>query len=170
MSPSEVEIDRLISRAQLGDSGALNELCSRYRPFLQTIATMKVGRSLEQRVDASDIVQETEIEMVRGIQGFRGSTEPELSAWLKQMLRRNIADKVRDHRAGIRDLRREQYLDGGTASASLTWKHPVGREESPSQFVMHGESALRFAAALQALPEAQSEVLRMRYMEELKVS
>jgi RNA polymerase sigma-70 factor (ECF subfamily) len=170
MDPSEVEIDRLISRAQLGDRDALNELCSRYRPFLQTIAAMKVGRALEQRVDASDIVQETEIEMVRGIQGFRGNTEPELSAWLKQILRRNIADKVRDNRAGIRDLRREQYLDGASASASLTWMHPVGREDSPSQFVMNGEAALRFATALQALPDIQAEVLRMRYMEGMKLS
>jgi RNA polymerase sigma-70 factor (ECF subfamily) len=170
MDPSEVEIDRLIPLAQLGDERALNELCTRYRPFLQTIATMKVGRALEQRVGASDIVQETEIEMVRGIQGFRGSTEPELSAWLKQMLRRNIADKVRDNRAGIRDLRREQNIDGGTASASLTWMQPLAREDSPSTFVMNGETALRFAAALQALPTIQADVLRMRYMEGMKLN
>jgi RNA polymerase sigma factor (sigma-70 family) len=35
---------------------------------------------------------------------------------------------------------------------------------------MNGEVALRFAAALQALPDIQSEVLRMRYMEGMKLS
>src|SRR6185295_19116945 len=103
---------------QMGDREALSQLCARYRPFLEMIATMKVGRALERRVDASDIVQDTEMEMVRVIQDFRGATEAELSAWLKQMLRRNIADKVRDNRAAIRDLRRERYLDGAAASAS----------------------------------------------------
>ncbi len=154
----------------MGDREALSQLCARYRPFLQTVAAMKLGRAIERRVDTSDIVQETELEMVRGIQNFRGSTEPELSAWLKQMLRRNIADKVRDNRAAIRDLRREQYLDGACASATITWTQPTGREASPSQMVMNGEAALRFAAALQALPEDQSTVVRMRYMESMKLS
>ncbi|HEX5471619.1 MAG TPA: sigma-70 family RNA polymerase sigma factor [Lacipirellulaceae bacterium] len=169
MIPPEVEIDRLIALAQVGDRDALGQLCARYRPFLQMIATMKVGRALERRMDASDIVQETEIEMVRGIQDFRGKTEPEMSAWLKQMLRRNIADKVRDNRAAIRDLRREQYLDGASASASITWMQPTGREESPSQFVMNGEAALSFALALQSLPPEQGAVVRMRYLEGLKL-
>jgi RNA polymerase sigma-70 factor (ECF subfamily) len=170
MDLSDVEIDRLISRAQLGDRDALNQLCTRYRPFLQTIAVMKIGRALERRVDASDIVQDTEIEMVRGIGEFRGTTEAELSAWLKQVLRRNIADKVRDNRAAIRDLRREKYLDGAEASASITWMQPTGRDASPSQFVMNGEAALRFAAALQSLPAEQGAVVRMRYMEGMKLS
>ncbi len=170
MVPPEVEIERLISAAQMGDRGALSLLCERYRPFLQTIATMKIGRALERRVDASDIVQETELEMVRGIQEFRGKTEPELSAWLKQMLRRNISDKVRDNRAAIRDLRREMYLDGASASASLTWMQPADRDGTPSQFVMNGEAALRFALALQSLPEDQAAVVRMRYLEGMKLS
>ncbi|MEX2308950.1 MAG: sigma-70 family RNA polymerase sigma factor [Pirellulales bacterium] len=169
MIPSEGEIDRLISRAQAGDQDALSQLCASYRPFLQTIAQLKLGRVMERRVDASDIVQETEIEMVRGIRAFRGKTEPELSAWLKQMLRRNIADKVRDNRAAIRDLRREQYLDGESPSASITWMQPVGREATPSQFVIHGEAALRFAAALESLPEDQRTVVRMRYIEGMKL-
>jgi RNA polymerase sigma-70 factor, ECF subfamily len=163
------DIARLIAQAQVGDRDALSQLCARYRPFLQTIATMKVGRAMERRLNASDIVQETEIEMVQGIQDFRGNTEPELSAWLKQMLKRNIADKVRNNRAAVRDLRREQYLDGMSASASLTWVQPMGRDASPSQLVMHGEAALRFAKALQSLPEDQSAVVRMRYMEGMKV-
>ena len=97
MIPSEGDIDRLIAQAQTGDQDALSQLCARYRPFLQTIAALKLGRGMERRVDASDIVQETEIELVRGIHAFRGKSEPELSAWLKQMLKRNIADKVRDN-------------------------------------------------------------------------
>jgi RNA polymerase sigma-70 factor (ECF subfamily) len=166
---SDGEIDRLISRAQAGDQDALSQLCACYRPFLQTIAALKLGRAIERRVDASDVVQETEIEMVRGIRTFRGKTEPELSAWLKQMLRRNIADKVRDNRAAIRDLRREHYLDGQGASASVTWVQPAGRDATPSQFVMNGEAALRFAAALESLPEDQRVVVRMRYMEDMKL-
>jgi RNA polymerase sigma-70 factor (ECF subfamily) len=166
---SEGEIGRLISRAQTGDPDALSQLCACYRPFLQTIAALKLGRATQRRIDASDIVQETEIEMVRGIRAFRGKTEPELSAWLKQMLKRNIADKVRDNRAAIRDLRREQYLDGHESSASITWVQPAGRDATPSQFMIHGEAALQLAAALATLPEDQRAVVRMRYLEGMKL-
>jgi RNA polymerase sigma-70 factor (ECF subfamily) len=170
MLSSDGQIGRLISQAHSGDQEALGQLCAQYRPFLQTIAAVKLGRTMERRIDASDIVQETELEMVRGFPEFRGATEPEFSAWLKQILRRNIADKVRDNRAAIRDLRREQYLDGADSSASITWAQPTGRESSPSQFVMKGEAALRFAAALEALPVDQRTVVRMRYMEGLKLN
>jgi RNA polymerase sigma-70 factor (ECF subfamily) len=169
MLPSDGQIGPLILRAQSGDQDALSQLCARYRPFLEVIAAVKLGRGIVRRVDASDIVQETELEMVRGFKDFRGATEPELSAWLKTMLRRNIADKVRDNRAAIRDLRRERYLDGVDASASITWTNPAGREASPSQLVMNGEAALRFAAALEALPVDQRTVVRMRYMEGMKL-
>jgi RNA polymerase sigma-70 factor (ECF subfamily) len=170
MVPSDVEVDRLIARAQMGDREALGQLCARYRPYLRIIAANMVGQALERRADASDIVQETEIEMVRGIQDFRGTTEPELSAWLKTMLRRNVADKVRYNRAPKRDQRREQYLDGASESASITWMQPVGREESPSRLVMNGEAALRFAEALEALAEDQRDVVRMRFMGGMKLS
>jgi len=164
------DIPRLIARAQTGDQDALNQLCAHYRPFLQTIAAIKVGRSLERRLNASDIVQETSLDMIRGLREFRGTSEPELSAWLKQILKRNIADKVRNNRAAVRDLRREEYLDGAGESASITWMQPVGRDQSPSQLVMNGESALRFAMALQSLPEDQCTVVRMRYMEGMKLA
>jgi RNA polymerase sigma-70 factor (ECF subfamily) len=166
---SEGEIDRLIPKARSGDQDALSQLCACYRPYLQTMAALKIGRGMERRVDASDVVQETEIDMVRGIGMFRGKTESELSAWLKQMLRRNIANKVRDNQAAIRDLRRETYLDVQNPSASITWLQPAGREPTPSQFVMNGEAALRFAAALESLPEAQREIVRMRYIEGMKL-
>jgi RNA polymerase sigma-70 factor (subfamily 1) len=169
MVPSDAEISRLIPKAREGDEDALSRLCACYRPYLQTMAAMKIGRLFERRVDASDVVQETEIDMVRGIRAFRGKTEAELSAWLKQALRRNIANKVRDNQAAVRDLRRETYLDAQNPSASITWLQPAGREPTPSQFVMNGEAALRFAAALEALPEPQREIIRMRYLEGKKL-
>jgi RNA polymerase sigma-70 factor, ECF subfamily len=167
---SDGDVPRLIARAQMGDSEALNQLCAHYRPFLRTIASIKVGRALERRLNASDIVQETAMEMVQGLPEFRGTTEPELSAWLKQILKRNIADKVRNNRAAMRDLRREEYLDGGGESASISWFQPAGRDESPSQLVMNGEAALRFAMALQSLPEDQCTVVRMRHIEGMKLA
>jgi RNA polymerase sigma-70 factor (ECF subfamily) len=169
MIPADGEIDRLIPRARLGDQSALSQLCACYRPYLETIAALKIGRAFERRVDASDIVQETEIDLVRGIRDFRGKSEPEFSAWLKQMLHRNIVNKVRDNQAAIRDVRRETYLDGHNHSASITWWQPAGRDPTPSQLVIHGEAALRFAAALQSLPEAQREIIRMRYIEGMKL-
>ena len=47
---------------------------------------------------------------------------------------------------------------------------PVGRDPTPSRLVMNGEAALRFAAALESLPEDQRLAVRMRYLEGLKLA
>ena len=114
-------------------------------------------------------MQQTELEAVRDIDKFRGSTEEEFSAWMKQILRRNLATLFRAHRAAKRDVAREQYLDDGDPSASLTWMHPVAVGRSPSQRVMKGESALRLAAALESLPENQRDAVRFRHLEGMKI-
>src|SRR5262245_28133583 len=107
MTDSATELTELIRRARGGDRDALNQLCAKYRPFLRLIAKSGVGAEVNRRAETSDVVQLTELDVAQSIQDFRGSTEPEFSAWLKRILHRNIADAVRNNRAAKRDLRRE---------------------------------------------------------------
>ncbi len=44
-------------------------------------------------------------EALEAIPKFRGQAEPEFSAWIHQIQRRNIANVARDHRAAKRDVR-----------------------------------------------------------------
>ena len=52
------------------------------------------------QLDASDLVQETFLKAHREFAQFVGSSEPELVAWLRQILVRTLANQAKHHRAG----------------------------------------------------------------------
>jgi RNA polymerase sigma-70 factor (ECF subfamily) len=161
---SSRELDRLLNESRV-DSQAAVRLLDLYRPVLCLIAEQMVGHGMRRREDASDIVQQTVMEAFAAFSQFRGQTEAEFSAWLKQILRRNVANLVRDNRAAKRDVRREQYLDVPDGSVSMTWLQPVGNLTPPSQHVIKAEAALNLAHAIDALPDAQRTAVRLRHLE-----
>lgn len=166
MSENDPKLADLILRAQNGDDAAVNQLLIEYRPFLRLVADQAIGQVIRRREDASDIVQQTELEAYRAIADFRGNSEPEFSAWIKQILRRNVSNLVRDNWAAKRDQRREQYLDNTDQSVSLTWVSPQGgQSSSPSQHVIRAEAALQLAKALEEIPESQRIAIRMRHLQ-----
>jgi RNA polymerase sigma-70 factor (ECF subfamily) len=158
------ELETLL-RASRTDPIAADQLLERYRPVLNLIAQQMIGAGLQRREDASDIVQRTSLEAYAAFEQFRGESEPEFSAWLKQILRRNVTNLVRDNRAAKRDVRREQYLDAGEDSVSVTWMQPAGRSTTPSQCLIKAEAAVNLAEALDELPESQRDAVRMRHLE-----
>jgi len=161
---SSRDLQRLLSESRT-DPDAADRLLELYRPVLRLIADQLIGAGLRRREDASDIVQRTVLEAYAAFEKFRGQSEPEFSAWLRQILRRNVTNLVRDNRAAKRDVRREQYLDAAEGSVSVTWMQPAGKTSSPSLRVIKAESALNLAQALDTLPEPQRIAVRMRHLE-----
>ena len=56
----------------------------RHRSWLGLLARLQVEPRFRAKFDASDIVQQTLLEAVRDWPKFRGGTEAELAAWLRQ--------------------------------------------------------------------------------------
>ena len=158
------ELLRLLREARTSPE-ATDRLLQLYRPVLKLMAEQMIGPGLQRREDASDIVQRTTLEAYAAFEQFQGGSEPELSAWLKQILRRNVTNLVRDNRAAKRDVRREQYLDAAEGSVSVTWMQPAGRGTTPSQRVIKAEAALNLAHAIDELPEQQRIAVRMRHLD-----
>jgi RNA polymerase sigma-70 factor (ECF subfamily) len=161
---SSRELQHLLSESR-ADGEAAARLLDWYRPALRLIAEQMIGPAMRRREDASDIVQQTVAEAYAALAQFNGKTEPEFSAWLKQILRRNVSNLVRDNRAAKRDVRREQYLDAGQGSVSVTWLQPVDQVTPPSQYVIKAEAALNLARAIDELPDGQRTAVRMRHLE-----
>ena len=161
---SSRELQRLLIESRT-DPEAADRLLALYRPALKVIAEQMVGPALQRREDASDIVQRTVLEAYAAFEQFNGGSESEFSAWLKQILRRNVTNLVRDNRAAKRDVRKEQYLDAAENSCSVTWMQPAGRGTSPSMRLIKAEAALNLTAAIEALPESQRIAVRMRHLQ-----
>src|ERR1044072_9287803 len=127
---TSLQLQHLLTNSRT-DRNAADRLLESYRPLLRLIAQQMVGPGLQRREDASDIVQRTVLEAYAALEQFHGGSEAEFSAWLKQILRRNVTNLVRDNRAAKRDVRREQYLDAAEGTVSVTWMQPAGRGTSP---------------------------------------
>jgi RNA polymerase sigma-70 factor, ECF subfamily len=136
----------------------------RYRDYLRLLARMQLDPKLQPRVDASDVVQQTFLQAQQALPDFRGNTDAELAAWLRQILSRNLAHVVRDHHRDRRDIARERSLDAALDASSIRLERWLAAQQSsPSQQAQRNEELLRLAQVLAGLPEAQREAIVLHY-------
>jgi RNA polymerase sigma-70 factor (ECF subfamily) len=168
MSPRDAIPKELLEQARAGDETALGQLLELYRNYLRLVARALIGQSLRVRLDASDLVQETFLKAHRDFAGFLGSTEPELTAWLRQILVRTLANQAKHHRRQGRDYRKheslEAMLDRSSAAIHRALETP---SNSPSAHAVQREQAVRLADALEKLPADYREVFILRSLEHI---
>jgi RNA polymerase sigma-70 factor (ECF subfamily) len=148
-------IEQWIAAAAAGSGEALGRLFEVYRPYLLLIANEEVEAQLQAKVGPSDLVQQTFLEGQRDFTGFRGHTEDDLRAWLRQILLHNIANVGRQYRAT--DMRQVSREVGDAAAGSLPDRKP-----SPSSVLAAQEQDAALSRALQHLPADYRDVLRLR--------
>src|SRR5689334_17428277 len=83
MSNAVPSPEQLLSLARAGSSQALGQLLEVYRNYLALLARLQIGRRLQGKVEAADLVQETFLAAHRDFARFRGTTEGELVRWLR---------------------------------------------------------------------------------------
>jgi RNA polymerase sigma-70 factor (ECF subfamily) len=169
MNAPEPDPEQLLRLAQGGDNPALGQLLELYRNYLLLLARMQIGRRLQGKVDAADLVQETFLAAHRDFARFRGTTEGELVNWLRQILAGNLIDLVR-HYCGARrrDVRLERQLaDDLDESSRALGRVLVAPHSTPSQRAIRREQAVLLADALKNLPADYSEVIILHHIERL---
>jgi RNA polymerase sigma-70 factor (ECF subfamily) len=159
----------LLRLARRDPAQALGRLLERYRNYLQLLARLQIGRRLQGKVDASDVVQEVFLEAHRHFDCFAGSEEAQLACWLRQILAARLAKLLRRYlRTRGRDVRLERELTDNIDRSSQMLEHSfVGRESSPSQQAAQRENGVVLAEALGRLPDHYREVLILRHLEDL---
>jgi RNA polymerase sigma-70 factor (ECF subfamily) len=161
--------EQLLSLARTGQGAALGALLERFRNYLTLLARLQIDRRLQGKVDPSDVVQETFLEAHRDFARFRGSSEAELAAWLRQVLAHNLANVLRHYRGTQRrDVRLERQLQVELDQSSRVWDPGlVAQLSSPSQEAARREQMVLVADALAQLPPDYREVLVLRHLEGL---
>ncbi|MBM4070240.1 MAG: sigma-70 family RNA polymerase sigma factor [Planctomycetes bacterium] len=136
----------------------------RFRHYLLMLARLHLGRQLQGKLDASDIVQQTLLQAHRQRDQYRGQDEATRAAWLRKLLAGTLADALRTFGRAKRELGRERSLDAAIADSSLRIQAWLAAEQSsPSQQAARAEQAIRLAEALGQLPDAQREAVELRY-------
>jgi RNA polymerase sigma-70 factor (ECF subfamily) len=167
--PSDlVELQRRIER---GDEAALLDLFTRHRDRLKRMVKLRLDRRLQGRVDASDVLQEASIDVVRRAREYLASPAMPAFLWLRwitgerllSLHRRHLGSKVRD--AGMEVSLHHGALPQAT-SVSLA-AMLLGRLTSPTRAAQRAELQLRLQDALNAMDPVDREILTLRHFEDL---
>ena len=161
--------DELLQQARSGSSEHLGQLLEIYRHYLRLLARIEIGRNLQAKLDASDLVQDTLLEAHRNFPRFQGSSETQFVCWLRQIMAANLANLLRRYLGTQgRDVRLERELAIRLDQSSrLLDRGLVDRGSSPSYQASRREQAVLLADALEKLPEDYREVIVLRHLEGL---
>jgi RNA polymerase sigma-70 factor (ECF subfamily) len=138
----------------------------RFREYLCLLARAHLRPGHKSKIEASDIVQQTLLEAYEQRDQFRGQSDQELAAWLKQALAHNLADALRGAERAKRDVRREHPLVAAIEDSFCRaegWL--AAREASPSQQAIRIEQFLDLANALARLADEQREAVVMHHLQ-----
>jgi RNA polymerase sigma-70 factor (ECF subfamily) len=128
------------------------------RPYLLLVANEQVAPDLQAKVGGSDLVQQTFLEAQRDFGQFRGNSEADLLAWLRQILLNNALAMSRRFRGtDKRDVGREVSLSDTPQADVLNNLRDLG--ESPSARAMAHEQDHALRAALNRLPDDYRQVI-----------
>jgi RNA polymerase sigma-70 factor (ECF subfamily) len=128
---------------------------------------MQIGRRLQGKVDAADLVQDTFLAAHRDFAQFRGKTEAEFAGWLRRILAAKLTDVVRRYcHSQRRDVRLEcQLVDELEQSSQAMESALAAKQSSPSQQAVRREQAVLLADAIKSLPADCAEVIILHHLE-----
>jgi len=145
-----------------------NRSLDEFRSYLLLLARLQLDGGARNRIDASDIVQQTLLEAHAKADQFHGD-DSALAAWLRQALVNNLRDAWRALRKGKRDIRREQSLEDALEQSSARLQGILAASSahggSPSRQAVHNEDLLRLADALTQLPGTQREAIVLHHLQ-----
>jgi len=165
-------VESLLSGARQGNEQQLGRLLTLYRNYLTILATTQLDARLRRRVSPSDLVQEAMLGAYRDFPKFRGSSERELLAWLRQILINCLHHAYEAHiQAGRRDIRREVSLDDMNRALDrsvVRLAHVLADQgPSPSSPARERERAVAIADQLAKLRPDDRDVIVLRNLQGL---
>ena len=156
----------LLARVRQGDEQALDELIVRHRPALRRFVELRLDARLNPRFDASDVVQEAQLEVARRIQEYLKREPMPFWLWLHRTTYENLLRLRRVHvEAERRSVEREVALPD---ASSILLARKLFAGNWPGQQIVDEEIRRRVHEALALLDEIDREVLQLRAFEGLE--
>lgn len=166
VNPDPPETQRLLDEVRAGDRQALDRLLAEHRQFLHWFVELRLDPHIRARLDASDVVQEAQIEAVRRVADYLEQPVLPFRLWLRQIAYDRLLMARRQHvEADRRAVTREAPLPDGSSIALA--QQVLAGGPTPSQHLVQNEMVGRVRLAVAELPETDREILLMRNFEGL---
>ncbi|MDB5391515.1 MAG: fliA 5 [Planctomycetaceae bacterium] len=163
--PDDEQIVSLIVLAKTNRQ-AMGSLMELVRPYLLEISNSELAPDLKAKVAASDLVQDSLLEVMRDFPRFGGTTAAEFRAWARTVLLHNLTNWNRWFRGtGKRALLRERSIDAADSDGPAIPLLADGA--SPSHQIEHDENLQALQDALAELPAVYRQVLELRHWQHL---
>jgi RNA polymerase sigma-70 factor (ECF subfamily) len=171
MPEETADTAELLKRAGAGDQSALGDLFDRHRARLRRMVRIRLARRLRGRVDPSDVLQETYLEVAHSLAEYLRDPQLPFFLWLRFLTGRKL-QAIHRHHLGMqmRDARREVSLQAGPmppATSECLAAQLLGRLTTPSQAAVRAELRKRVNEALNSMSLLDREVLALRHFEQL---
>jgi RNA polymerase sigma-70 factor, ECF subfamily len=165
--PPDTPADQaLLDRLQAGDRAALEEVVAAHRGWLRRFIDLRMDDRLRARLDASDVIQEAQLEAARRLDDYLRRRPMPLRLWLCKTAYQEFLRLRRQHvGAACRDPSREAPLPDH--ASTLLARQLLAAGPSPSQEAHATDLARRVHDALARLDETDREVLLLRTFEGL---
>lgn len=139
----------------------------KYRHYLLCIARSVSGGDADVAIDAEDAVHHTLLRASERHRQFRGETDGERAAWLREILWNYVRDV---HRRSSRRLDEQALARGFQESSARLANLLVSGEPSPSVHARQNERLAFLGEAIARLPEDQRRAIELRYLQEMPVA
>ncbi len=156
----------LLERLKQGDRSALEGLLARHRDQLRRMIQLRLDARLRQRLDASDIIQEAQLEIAQRIDDYLAREPMPFHVWLRKTAYQNLLRLRREHvETAKRGVGQEAPFP---ERSSILLIQRLGQGMGmPLDQLLQDELRLRIQQAIQELSEIDREILLLRTVEGL---
>lgn len=149
----------------VADLAALGQLWAQHRERLLAMLERRIDVRLRQRVDAEEVLNDAFLDASREWAAYQRGSPMQPYAWLYQLTYDRLIEVYRRHATAGRDVRRDLPVAGD-------WSAVLGGQvqdsgTGPQTAAQRAELAERIQQMLSLLPDADHDLLAMRYFDQL---
>ena len=149
----------ILAAARDGDANAIGTILQECRDYLLLIANQDLDNDIQQKIGASDLVQESMMTAQACFKDFEGTTRDQLLGWLRGILSNDLKHWRRHYKGTKkRVVQREQKM----GDTSHPWQGPTDSMFTPSTNAANEEEEAILKKAIAKLPENYQSVIELR--------
>ncbi len=151
----------LVALAKNGDKSALNQLYKVYMERVRWMLRLRMSKELRSKLESMDLVQDTLIHALNGLDDFTYKNEGDFVRWLSKIAENELRGSLKTLHADKRDIRKEVQLDnyGLTTTGGVVGAPGPIQATTPSVIMSRKEDLDKLEKAIDELKPEYKKVI-----------